>query len=143
MTTRAIDPSDYIKAFISQRPIDFGRAVLVVVDMQYATGHRNGALGRRMAEERSNLAAYRFDRIGTLMVPDIRRRPGRLLEGGADDAAIAPRAGVLVVLDVGANPERHPAPVRPAQGRSPDDRRIDAAIRFHGRRALICRHPTR
>lgn len=70
MATSGIDQTDYIKAYMDERPIDFGRAVLIVVDMQYATGHRDGALGRRMAEERSNVVGYRFDRIENLVVPN-------------------------------------------------------------------------
>ena len=52
---------------------DLSVATLVIVDMQYATGHRSGALGRRMVDEDSELTDYRFDRIEGSVVPNIRR----------------------------------------------------------------------
>jgi len=84
--------TDYIKDYMTERPVNFDGAVLVVVDMQYATGHREGALGRRMAEQRSNVANYRFDRIENLVVPNIRR----LLDG------FRRRKGEVIYLTVGA-----------------------------------------
>ena len=60
------------------------RAALVIVDMQYATGHRTGALGRRMVEERSNLTDYRFDRIEGVVVPNIRRMAPVFRAGGGE-----------------------------------------------------------
>ncbi len=84
--------TDYIKDYMTERPVDFSGAVLIVVDMQYATGHRDGALGRRMAEQRSNVADYRFERIENLVVPNIRR----LLDG------FRRRGGEVIYLTVGA-----------------------------------------
>jgi hypothetical protein len=52
MTKPQIDEADYIKAFMSERPVELARAALIVIDMQYATGHRDGALGRRLTEGR-------------------------------------------------------------------------------------------
>lgn len=92
MPSPGIDEVDYIHAFMTQRPVDFSRAVLVVVDMQYATGHRQGALGRRMLREGSNVTNYRFDRIESLVVPNIKR----LLSGFRD------RGGEVLYLTVGA-----------------------------------------
>ncbi len=92
MATSGIDETDYIKAYMDERPIDFGRAALIVVDMQYATGHRDGALGRRMKAEGSNVAAYRFDRIENAVVPNITR----LLEG------FRAGGGEVIYLTVGA-----------------------------------------
>lgn len=86
------EEADYIQAYMAKRPVDLGRAVLVVVDMQYATGHRDGALGRRMAAEGSNVAGYRFERIETLVVPNIQR----LLEG------FRARGAEVIYLTVGA-----------------------------------------
>ncbi len=65
--------SDYIQDYMSAPAVELARAALVVVDMQYASGHRDGALGRRMRAERSNLTDYRFDRIERLVVPNILR----------------------------------------------------------------------
>ena len=84
--------TDYIKDYMTERPVDFRSAALVIVDMQYATGHRDGALGRRMAEQRSNVANYRFDRIENLVVPNIER----LLDG------FRARNGEIIYITVGA-----------------------------------------
>ncbi len=92
MASSDIDETDYIKAFMDERPVDFARAVLVVVDMQYATGHREGALGRQMRAEGSNVAAYRFGRIETLVVPNIKRLLVGFRAGG----------GEVIYLTVGA-----------------------------------------
>lgn len=90
--TPGIDDTDYIKAFMTDRPVDFAKSALVIVDMQYATGSRDGALGRRMAEERSNATAYRFERIENHVVPNSRR----LIEG------FRARDGGLVYITIGA-----------------------------------------
>ena len=92
MTEQGIDDTDYIRAYMAEREVDPARAVLVVVDMQYATGHRDGALGRRMASEGSNATTYRFHRIETQVVPNTRR----LLAG------FRARGGEVVYLTVGA-----------------------------------------
>ncbi|MDF1790733.1 MAG: cysteine hydrolase [Thalassobaculaceae bacterium] len=73
MTTDGIDNVDYIRAFMTERPVVFERSALVIVDMQNASGARSGALGRRMQKEGSTSTDYRFDRIETLVVPNIRR----------------------------------------------------------------------
>lgn len=65
--------SDYIQDYMTAPVADLAKAALVVVDMQYATGHRDGALGRRMRAEGSNVTDYRFDRIERLVVPNILR----------------------------------------------------------------------
>ena len=92
MTTPGNNDNDYIQAFMSEREPDFARAALIVVDMQYATGHRSGALGRRLTAEGSNVAGYRFDRIESLVVPNL----GRLLERFRDGG------GAVIYLTVGA-----------------------------------------
>ncbi len=65
--------NDYIRAYMDARPIDPKRAALLVIDMQYATGSRTGALGKQLAARGSNVAAYRFDRIERLVVPNTKR----------------------------------------------------------------------
>ena len=92
MASSDINETDYIKAFMDERPVDLARAALIVVDMQYATGHREGALGQRMQAEGSNVAAYRFGRIDNLVVPNIKR-----LLGG-----FRKRGGEVIYLTVGA-----------------------------------------
>lgn len=73
MPNAPIDESDYIQAFMSERPVEAARAALVIIDMQYATGHRDGALGRRLAAGGSEVGDARFTRIETLVVPNIKR----------------------------------------------------------------------
>lgn len=92
MNTPGSDNNDYIQAFMTERAPDFRRAALIVVDMQYATGHRDGALGRRLTAEGSNVAGYRFDRIENLVVPNISRLLERFRGGG----------GTVIYLTVGA-----------------------------------------
>lgn len=64
---------DYIRDFMTEPVIDATQAALVIIDMQYATGSRQGALGRRMKAEGSTVTDYRFDRIEQLLVPNILR----------------------------------------------------------------------
>ena len=73
MTDTPTAAADYIREYMTARVPDRAKAALVIVDMQYASGSRDGALGRRMLAERSNLTDYRFDRIERLVVPNILR----------------------------------------------------------------------
>lgn len=70
MTT---EPADYIRAFMPERKVDLTRTALVIIDMQYATGSRQGALGRKLATEGSTIADYRFDRIEKFVLPNALR----------------------------------------------------------------------
>src|SRR5690606_31463778 len=60
----------YIRAFMPERIVDPARAALVIIDLQYATGSRKGALGRKLQAEGSTVADYRFDRIEKFVVPN-------------------------------------------------------------------------
>jgi len=71
MTTTA--PADYIRAFMPERKVELARTALVIIDMQYATGSRVGALGRRMKAEGSTVADYRFNRIEQFVLPNTLR----------------------------------------------------------------------
>lgn len=74
MTAAAIEPgNDYIGAYASDRPVLPERAALVIIDLQYATGARDGALGRKLAAQGSKVADYRFDRIERLVLPNTLR----------------------------------------------------------------------
>ncbi len=66
-----IAAKDYIRDFMTEPAIDPRSAALVIIDMQYATGSREGALGRRMKAEGSTVTDYRFDRIERLLLPNI------------------------------------------------------------------------
>jgi len=67
------DTTDYVAAFNADRPVDPARAALVIVDMQYATGHRDGALARRMKAEGNPVTDWRFERIHALVIPNTQR----------------------------------------------------------------------
>ena len=95
MATAGIDNVDYIRAFMTERPVEFERSALVIVDMQNASGSRTGALGRRMKAEGSTSTDYRFDRIENLVVPNIRR----MLDG------FRAKGGGVVYVTLGAQRE--------------------------------------
>jgi nicotinamidase-related amidase len=65
--------NDYIRAFMSERAIEPARAALLIIDMQNATGSRDGPLGQRLRAEGSSLGDYRFDRIERLVTPNALR----------------------------------------------------------------------
>lgn len=57
---------------------------LLVVDMQNATGNRHMGLGRLLTDEgRDESAAYRFDRVETLLLPNIRKLINACRSSGA------------------------------------------------------------
>ncbi len=76
--------SDYIQAYMTAPVADLAKAALLIIDMQYATGHRDGALGRRMRAERANLTDDRFDRIERLVVPNVLRMAPIFRAGGGE-----------------------------------------------------------
>lgn len=65
--------SDYIRAFMPERPVQPDRAALLIIDMQYATGSRQGALARKLQAEGSSTGDYRFDRIERFVLPNTLR----------------------------------------------------------------------
>jgi nicotinamidase-related amidase len=68
------DPDDYVSVYTRSVELDPATTCLVVVDLMYATGSREHGLGRNMAREgRAEEAAYRFDRIDELVVPNTLR----------------------------------------------------------------------
>ena len=71
--TASVPQADYIRAYMSDRPVLPGRSALLVIDMQYATGSREGALGRKLAAQKSNAGDYRFERIETMVLPNTQR----------------------------------------------------------------------
>lgn len=72
MTTYAPNANDYISAFNVSHTPDFSHAALLIIDMQNATGARNGALGRSL-KDRPDIANPRFDRIEQVVVPNTKR----------------------------------------------------------------------
>lgn len=75
-------PTDYIRDFMAERQAAPERAALVIIDMQYATGSRQGALARKMAEQGSTVADYRFDRIERFVLPQTLRLRERFRAAG-------------------------------------------------------------
>jgi nicotinamidase-related amidase len=65
--------SDYIRAYMADRPVESEHAALVIIDMQYATGSRQGALARKLSAEGSSVGNYRFDRIERFVLPNTLR----------------------------------------------------------------------
>lgn len=61
--------ADYIRAYMPERSIDVGRTALLIIDMQYATGSRVGALARTLQAQGSTVGDYRFDRIEQQVLP--------------------------------------------------------------------------
>jgi nicotinamidase-related amidase len=68
--------NDYIRAYLAERTVDAARAALVIIDMQYATGSRQGALARKLQAEGSSVGDYRFDRIERFVLPNTQRLRG-------------------------------------------------------------------
>lgn len=66
-------PNDYIRAYLAERPVQASRAALVIIDMQYATGSRQGALARKLRAEGSSVGDYRFARIEGFVLPNTLR----------------------------------------------------------------------
>jgi hypothetical protein len=64
---------DYIRDYMSEPVIDARSAALVIIDMQYATGSRQGALGRTLKAQGSSVGDYRFARIEGTVLPSILR----------------------------------------------------------------------
>jgi len=62
-------PKDYIRDFMSEPIINAHGAALVIIDMQYATGSRQGALGRTLKAQGSSVGDYRFARIEQSVLP--------------------------------------------------------------------------
>tara|TARA_Y100000592_G_scaffold21657_1_gene33415 strand:+ start:1003 stop:1659 length:657 start_codon:yes stop_codon:yes gene_type:complete len=77
---------DYAKQYNVNRKIATEKSALVIIDMQYATGHPEGPLARKMKQEGNNVTDWRFQRIKTLVIPntqklisEIRKAGGRII----------------------------------------------------------------
>ena len=64
---------DYSKEFIVDRKTDPKRSALVIVDMQYATGHPKGPLALKMLEQGNAVTEWRFARIKDLVIPNTKK----------------------------------------------------------------------
>ena len=65
---------DYMNSYTQPIRLDPQRTILVVVDMQYASGCRTEGLGRRLIiENREGYGKERFDRIEQVVAPNLKR----------------------------------------------------------------------
>lgn len=65
---------DYLSGLMPRTRIDPGRSAVIVVDLQYASGSRTHGLGRQLSDAgRVEEGRYRFDRIESTVVPNVRR----------------------------------------------------------------------
>jgi nicotinamidase-related amidase len=64
---------DYVGQFNAERITEPARSALVIVDMQYATGHPSGPLAAKMKAEGNSVTDWRFERIETLVIPYTQR----------------------------------------------------------------------
>lgn len=65
---------DYASRFGQQFDLDPDETALLVIDMQYASAHRETGLGRLLKERDDEASgSYRFDRIEQLALPNIQR----------------------------------------------------------------------
>jgi len=65
---------DYMNSYTQPIRLDPQRTILVVVDMQYASGCRTEGLGRRLIiENREGYGKERFDRIEQVVVANLKR----------------------------------------------------------------------
>lgn len=72
--TSSVPATDYALQFNPGFVLDPGKAALVIVDMQYASGSREHGLGRVLkAQGQEALGAWRFDRIERTVLPTIQR----------------------------------------------------------------------
>lgn len=77
-------PADYINDFNSPFSIGPKSTVLVVVDLQYATGSPDHGLGKMLREQgRLEEADYRFSRINDLVLPNTQRLLKAFRDAGA------------------------------------------------------------
>lgn len=96
----------FVDAFSQTFTIDAAETALIVVDMQNATGNRNMGLGKLLAERgESERAEYRFNRIESLLIPNIQRLLASFRKIGAS----------IIYITYGANaPDASDAPAHMA-----------------------------
>lgn len=97
------NPPDYIRAYMPHRPVDPAQAALVIIDMQYATGSRQGALARKLRAEGSTVCDYRFDRIERFVLPNTLRLRERFRQMGRPVLHVTVGAAHADALDAPAH----------------------------------------
>jgi len=64
---------DYAKQYNLQRSIATNKSALVIIDMQYATGHPEGPLAQKMKQEGNSVTEWRFERIKNSVIPNTQK----------------------------------------------------------------------
>ena len=91
--------ADYVGEFNAERITEPARSALVIVDMQYATGHRTGALAQKMQAEGNSVTDWRFDRIESLVIPNTQRLIKAMRAAGGQVIYITIGAGLADCSD--------------------------------------------
>ncbi len=93
---------DYSKEFTAERKVDPKGSALVIIDMQYATGHPEGPLALKMQEEGNSVTEWRFERIKDFVIPNTQKLIGAMRKAG----------GRVIYVTIGAAlPDCSDAPV--------------------------------
>jgi len=93
---------DYSKQFNADRKTDPYKSALVIIDMQYATGHHDGPLARMMKSAGNTVTEWRFERIKSLVIPNTQKLVQAMRQAG----------GRVIYITIGAAlPDCSDAPV--------------------------------
>ncbi len=77
-------PPTFVDSFSQTVAVNASDTALLIIDMQNATGNRTMGLGKILAEQGTlDDAAYRFDRIDQVLVPNISKLADAFRSAGA------------------------------------------------------------
>ena len=94
----------FVDSFSQKVSVDAKNTALLVIDMQNATGNRNMGLGKILAEQGTfDDAAYRFDRIDQVLIPNISKLADTFRSVGARVVYITYGANMPDASDVPAH----------------------------------------
>ncbi|MEP1472634.1 MAG: isochorismatase family cysteine hydrolase [Halieaceae bacterium] len=97
-------PPTFVDSFTQSVSVSACDTALLIVDMQNATGNRNMGLGKILADQGTlDDAAYRFDRIEQLLIPNISRLANAFRSVGAKVVHITYGANMPDASDVPAH----------------------------------------
>ena len=94
---------DYVKQFTARRTVDPASSALVIIDMQYATGHPDGPLANKMKADGNSVTDWRFDRITRLVIPNNRKLIKAMREAGGRVIYVTIGAGLADCSDAPAH----------------------------------------
>ena len=97
-------PPTFVDSFTQSVSVSASDTALLIVDMQNATGNRTMGLGKILADQGTlDDAAYRFDRIEQLLIPNISRLANTFRSVGAKVVHITYGANMPDASDVPAH----------------------------------------